>query len=282
MSEPMIKLDPSGSAPVVDYRLPDSTSYAGRHYLVLDLPAQAFRPEQGLDDGALDRVRPREVRNDISIEDLAIPGVLAVEENASGDLTFRTPRFVDDSLANLRKSDLATMRRSGLRAIAARDLIGGVGLRIGPSEDSDPPGDEIDAEAGPAPAVFALVVTAPTEGGTLSVPGATMTAIVRGSVILEGIPGPVREVRVRLGSANAWTAATRDDGVTWDQWTAKVPISESGNLQLTAHASLGGGRDDSAAALSQHTPVRPIERSRSSSPARSAICWLVYWQPRSA
>ena len=57
MAEPMIKLDPHGSAPVVDYRLPDSTSYAGRHYIVLDLPNGAFRPELALEDSDAGRVR---------------------------------------------------------------------------------------------------------------------------------------------------------------------------------------------------------------------------------
>lgn len=74
MAEPMIKLDPSGTAPVVDYKLPDSTSYAGRHYLVLDLPSAAFRPEQDLEDGHSDRERGHEAVAETSLERLSILG----------------------------------------------------------------------------------------------------------------------------------------------------------------------------------------------------------------
>jgi len=38
MSEPIIKLDPGGKAPIVSYNVPDTTAYDGRHVIELKLP----------------------------------------------------------------------------------------------------------------------------------------------------------------------------------------------------------------------------------------------------
>lgn len=42
--EPMIKLDPGGVAPILSYNVPEPTSYAGRHVIELQLPANFFTP----------------------------------------------------------------------------------------------------------------------------------------------------------------------------------------------------------------------------------------------
>lgn len=40
--EPMIKLDSSAQAPILSYNIPESTSYSGRNFIELDLPADYF------------------------------------------------------------------------------------------------------------------------------------------------------------------------------------------------------------------------------------------------
>src|SRR5688572_29102510 len=41
-SEPMIKLDPSGQAPILSYNVPEPTSYAGRNFIDLGIPQDWF------------------------------------------------------------------------------------------------------------------------------------------------------------------------------------------------------------------------------------------------
>jgi hypothetical protein len=40
--EPMIKLDPGGTAPILSYNVPEPTSYTGRHVIELELPQEWF------------------------------------------------------------------------------------------------------------------------------------------------------------------------------------------------------------------------------------------------
>lgn len=42
MAEPMIRLDPNGTAPVLSYNVPEPTSYTGRHVIELEFPAEWF------------------------------------------------------------------------------------------------------------------------------------------------------------------------------------------------------------------------------------------------
>ncbi len=42
-SEPMIKLEPGGEAPILSYNIPEPTSYSGRHYIELEIPANYFK-----------------------------------------------------------------------------------------------------------------------------------------------------------------------------------------------------------------------------------------------
>src|SRR6187200_2956278 len=41
-NEPMIKLEPNGTAPILSYNVPEPTSYAGRSFIDLQLPASTF------------------------------------------------------------------------------------------------------------------------------------------------------------------------------------------------------------------------------------------------
>src|SRR5262245_35225985 len=40
--EPMIKLEPGGTAPILSYNVPEPTSYTGRHVIELELPQEWF------------------------------------------------------------------------------------------------------------------------------------------------------------------------------------------------------------------------------------------------
>jgi hypothetical protein len=44
-AEPMIKLEPGGTAPILSYNVPEPTSYSGRHVVELDIDADWFTPE---------------------------------------------------------------------------------------------------------------------------------------------------------------------------------------------------------------------------------------------
>jgi len=44
-AEPMIKLEPGGTAPILSYNVPEPTSYSGRHVVELDIAADWFTPE---------------------------------------------------------------------------------------------------------------------------------------------------------------------------------------------------------------------------------------------
>jgi hypothetical protein len=50
-SEPMIKLEPGGQAPVLSYKVPDPTSYSGRNFIELQIPEGHFQPAVALAGG---------------------------------------------------------------------------------------------------------------------------------------------------------------------------------------------------------------------------------------
>ena len=47
-NEPMIRLEPTGTAPVISYDVPESTSYAGPNFIDLQLPGNNFIQSTGL------------------------------------------------------------------------------------------------------------------------------------------------------------------------------------------------------------------------------------------
>jgi glucodextranase-like protein len=238
MPDPMIALDPGGSAPTLSYQLPDSTSYAGRHYIVVELPAETFKPEVGAEGDGSD---PRLIGSGPREEDLGVllgPDVVALVEQPDGTVEVRSELPLGDSLKSLTVDDLRAMRREGLRPAVARSLAGTLALLAipdsggGTGEPSSEPPVSGPPEI-PAPVVDILL---PEEGAEVTGPVAGLDLFVEGTSSVEEGRGSVGEVEVRLDDGAAIEATQVDSG-SWDLWRATVPISTPGVHELTARAS---------------------------------------------
>jgi hypothetical protein len=61
MSEPMIKLDPAGKAPILSYNVSDAVSYSSRYFLSIVLPGMNdtwFKPPRATQPGLTTGPRP--------------------------------------------------------------------------------------------------------------------------------------------------------------------------------------------------------------------------------
>lgn len=117
--EPMIKLEPNGSAPVISYNVPEPTSYSGRNFIDLQLGASYFKTTTPAGSSSLGTSSATAASGPDATDALA---TLIMEAAASGApagagetaLTARSASAVDDSAGFDLPSLLAGLRASGM------------------------------------------------------------------------------------------------------------------------------------------------------------------------
>ena len=97
--EPMIKLEPGGTAPILSYNVPEPTSYTGRHVIEMDFAADVF-----------------------SAAALKIPALPSAPPPAAPPVTFRQPEVL--RATDIGRTGGADARR---RVDAAAELHGANG-----------------------------------------------------------------------------------------------------------------------------------------------------------
>jgi hypothetical protein len=150
----MIKLDPAGVAPILSYNVPEPTSYAGRHVVELQLPAEFFTPAASVvpvtpplpPPGTIAPViiRPLPATNVLAataVQPLvtAVPTTLAAAAvtAAGAQPTVATRTIVAGESADVRSKtddavDVATKVAAGFRLARYRDIGGKPAVRTLP------------------------------------------------------------------------------------------------------------------------------------------------------
>jgi hypothetical protein len=143
----MIKLDPSGVAPILSYNIPEPTSYSGRHLIELDFPAEFFAPAASVvpppppPPTSIPPIIVRPLALASITETVAAQPVLAMAV-ASPIATVGQPQIsartivagesTDVSAKNEDAVDISTKVAAGYRLVRYRDLGGKTAVRVLP------------------------------------------------------------------------------------------------------------------------------------------------------
>jgi hypothetical protein len=143
-SEPMIKLEPGGKAPVLSYDVPDPTSYSGSNFTEIDVPEDWFKPalKQPPSDDERTRIRALTDTGEPFINAVALAmkqgfadrrmfpnaaaasGVLRMKESPNPGTRIDGSLPVTSRLATLQPEEVAAQLRDGHRLNIFRSLSG--------------------------------------------------------------------------------------------------------------------------------------------------------------
>jgi Bacterial Ig domain len=247
MTEPMMKFDPNGSAPLLSYRLPDATTYPGRNYVRLELPSDVFSPEVEISEAAADSLRSGRLEGAVGTQrgvdpvlaGLELPVGVGVRADPDGDLEFLTASPLDPALASLRRDDLVAMRDAGLRPAVVRSLIGTLTL-MPVAPQSGPAGDDESPSSGGTGVQprLDIDISAPTRNAEVEGPQTGLDIVVTGSAKVGYGRGAVTDVDARV-DGGAWAQAAQDNLGSWDLWTVGLRIRSSGSHEIDVRARSG-------------------------------------------
>jgi Bacterial Ig domain len=234
VTEPMIKLEPNGQAPVISYKLPEATSYAGRHYIELDLRPEDFLDEiaapqrdDAIASGVLHTVGRREGIGSI----VAGPDVLAIDEATDGSLKISATRPLSEHLAALTADTVDALSREGRDVVLVPNLAGNLDYRVSAQalKKGEGTGEDPTSSGGDGgPPKILVTIDTPAPNAELTGPSDGMVVTVEGGAeVFRGF-GFVRKVQVRI-DGEAWLDALQPPGVTdWSSWTATFLVTSSG------------------------------------------------------
>ncbi len=191
--EPMIKLEPSGVAPVISYNVPEPTSYSGRNFIDLQLGASYFKPtpppgsssltasaaSSGSGPDATDALAalimeaaaPEQAAAETSRAMSLMSPVASKDDGANGALDLRnllaglkaSGHEISDKLFNLDLNEVRAMRRLGKRLNIYRTMFGTLAYNY---VDAPAPIVEQETSEAPAEGFNAFAALAATGEGT--------------------------------------------------------------------------------------------------------------------
>ena len=204
-SEPLIKLDPSGTAPILSYNVPEPTSYAGRNFIDLQFDRGWFRQDV--------RLLPKTTSGS------AGGGATRASESHSAAVGAESQPAVYRSMFG------TTVREKTPRVSRAM-------------KRDDQRRDEPDFPSGPPDPLLILVdIEAPIAGQTVTGSSSGVTLTVRINAYVDSGPGYITGVTIKVAGGTAQTA-TPESG----KWTFTTTITTAGQLTLRATATHSSGR----------------------------------------
>jgi|SRR5215204_3686968 len=243
-NEPMIKLEPGGKAPILSYNVPEPTSYPGRNFIDLQVPAEDFSPSVGL-PANVPEPDIVSVERDGSVGAARSVGDFAGTEAPDGSqLGVRyevvTPRGVYDvpseasepsAEAELRPLDggaLTSVARANKVPEIYRSMYGTLSFQPRATVERHPDG-EPEIPIG-EPFVLVFNITSPANGAQIAGPSSGVTLNVKGVARLESGSGFLQKIQVQIGSA-AFADATRN---AQGEWTFSGVVNQEGLVTVTA------------------------------------------------
>lgn len=260
-SNPMIKLEPGGQAPILSYNVPEPTSYSGRNFIELRFPAAYYVSEVSADEDGPNPgsrgVAPVEavyVDTDPILGRIrGAAGVLRLLEEPEG-AALVSGEALSPRLAGLRPDDVIGLAEQGQEVTLYRSMFGTLSYAVtaaAPRQVDDDGGDDAGGGGdggGAAPGVGVVVmeleITAPLEDDIITGPEAGVDVAVEGTAgVLIG-EGDVTKVEVRVGTGG-FQEATPGGLSDWSQWSATVTLTQSGLQEITARATHVSGKTKS-------------------------------------
>ena len=240
-TEPLIKLDPSGTAPVLSYNVPEPTSYVGRNFIDLQFDKALFREDVRLTSKGSD----------------VMPGGAGTRAAAKqiGDLAENRP---GDGRSHIYRSIYGT----------AFEVKASTALRAMKRDDQRR--DEPDLSSGPHDPLLVLVdIEAPTAGQTMTGPSSGVRLDVRIAADVDSGPGYITGVKVKVGD-QVPQPATFASG----RWTYAASVSTPGQLTLRVTASHSGGREFSEdAKVFVQLTAPPVTEATDTTPPQLSISY---------
>jgi hypothetical protein len=234
-SAPMIQLEEGGVAPVLSYQVPDSTSFAGRHYLEIDTPLEHFL--DALPGIQVSTARPKAAPVIAPGGVREVPGVILRNLVSGSTLPLAPGNYSDSFTADV--ASKPTLARS--LALAAGSVPRVYSVATVDTEDEDTNGSgtaetpqdrRIDAasDAGETRVTASVRVLVPTSGASFASGGAGAEVVVRARVVVspEGENYAPRVVATLDGAS----APVFSQNVT-GEFTFTLPNVQSGSHAIT-------------------------------------------------
>ena len=245
MPDPLAKLDGNGEAAVISYNVPEPTSYSGRNFLQIPLPAEAFSTIENATGGSAPAtLRPSTVRADdvpalpttvlsnlTTRSVLAPPSVVVAGGAPDASPVVSSPLPLSDRLKALTNADVAQMAAAGQQVSLYQDLGGQLSYRalkqtLDNRDDPDTGGGGYEPTT---PDVW-LVTKTPATNTPLHGSAAGVTVAVSGTYGAEHLKvGPTVTVSVDGGGAH-----TAQLDPTHGTWTASVTLTTAGSHTIRA------------------------------------------------
>ncbi len=241
--EPMIKLQPGGSAPILSYNVPESTTYSGRNFIDLQLADSYFSASS---PAANERIAAVAAAQASPEDELRRIRTLAELEG--------TP--LSSELANLQPETVRLADEAGKKLSIYRSLYGTLAYRFIDKNiraERDPravqrsaaqPLKNNNGDTDPVPPTLPIVITAtiasPAANSTIkgSAAGATFDVTGTAKVFGDG-EGTIGSVKVQVGKGQTYRQAALQDNGDWI--LPAVTVTVSGPLAITAIATHSNG-----------------------------------------
>jgi hypothetical protein len=247
MAEPLIKLEPNGTAPVISYNVPERTAQTGRNYIVLELPGEAFNKVTKFSPGDQHlelQPRPTPARPLGPVAPPFMPthnlvtdrGVLSVVN--PDDFAATALRVLPSGTVVLDPAEIDIMRNAGFQPTLQRASNGDRQLRYVARDDPNRPVALMlshSPDGGPGEGIdITVAISSPQEGAVITGPQGNVGVTIEGTA--ETNKGSINAVNVTIGSGTAQAATLSASGQKQVTWSHQVFVNASGDLKITAEA----------------------------------------------
>ncbi|WP_217596995.1 Ig-like domain-containing protein [Cohnella sp. GbtcB17] len=261
--EPMIKLQPNGTAPVLSYNVPEPTAYSGRNFIDLQLHDGYFLPTSAPKSLLGERQLAKSAAA-ASVSEPSSAELLLAKQRSGERMTTRfanlTPEEVERQEAEGRKLQIvktmtgalsyvftqaspvtapaldaapsmgeASLRSAGAPQGAETDGFVPTMLKIPTTEDPYP--YPTDPEPEPEPVLLSVSIASPAPNAIVSGPYNGVPVEIRGSARVVSGGGDISSVQVQIDSGTFQTAS-----LSGEEWYYQTVLKTAGTVAITAKA----------------------------------------------
>jgi hypothetical protein len=272
----MAKLQPGGQAAIINYNVPEPTSYSGRNIIELQFPSSYFIQDtsnstvnsQTFSTRSRSGTKIKETtRADVIkamkegfsdkrffISNQMHEGIIRLEEKpANSGFQVLSTEQVSSKLANINPDEVLAAIRAGKKLGIYRSMYGSLTYDyINPpknyeaTENLDIPGRRghvitqrpIDPLPPPHRSVFSINITSPPDGGKVAGPSTGVLIEVHGTC---DDKSKIIETVEMTVDPNPKVLATPSIPGDWSSWSASDTVSKAGPYNITARATDGDG-----------------------------------------
>jgi hypothetical protein len=264
-AEPMIKLQPSGQAAILNYNVPEPTTYNGRNIIELQYPSSYFIQNQRANAlktkfsimQSTSKISTKELtRTDIIksmkegfsdkslfINNELYEGALRLEEKPDSSYEVVSTEPISPKLAKLNPENVFAAFHAGKKVAIFRSLSGSLTYDFISTAKSD--GDIGDIKPGavtkmlpdgprpiPEEPFFRLRIISPANGATIPGPSTGVPITVSGTA--DDAEQIIQKIEVRFPPPNQIIQATPSSPNDWSKWSASGTITTEGPHTITA------------------------------------------------